>query len=225
MTTARRRALYCTGDKHNSSVTAEQAGWIMEPHPSKIFGYTDRLYARPGEALTFHVSSEEPATYDASLVRLSHGFTGSAGPGFVEYEVPDADFAGSYPGEHHVCQPGSFVEIDDPGSVLADPSDMAISVYVYATLPLSERNDSIGAYHVTQNSIGLTNQRQTICGTWDEATATGYALVLDDGIPTALWGDDGQPRSLSTSTALLANHWYRIDVRFQGSDGDVQLTQ
>ena len=173
----------------------------MEPHPSKIFGYTDRLYGRPGEALTFHVSSEGPPTYDASLVRLSHGFTGSAGPGFVEYEVPEAGFAGSYTGEHHVCQPGSFVEIDDPGSVLADPTDMAISVYVYATLPLTERNESIGAYHVTQNSIGLTNQRQTICGTWDEATATGYALVLDEGIPTVLWGDDGQPRSLSTSSA------------------------
>ncbi|MBJ8339449.1 hypothetical protein JGU71_11175 [Antrihabitans sp. YC3-6] len=197
----------------------------MEPHPSKIFGYTDRLYARPGEALTFHVSSEGPPMYDASLVRLSHGFTGSAGPGFVEYEVPDAGFAGSYTGEHHVCQPGSFVEIDDPGSVLAEPTDMAISVYVYATLPLTERNESIGAYHVTQNSIGLTNQRQTICGTWDEGTATGYALVLDEGIPTVLWGDDGQPRSLSTSSAILANHWYRIDVRFPGSEVDVQLTQ
>ncbi|MDX1888026.1 N,N-dimethylformamidase beta subunit family domain-containing protein [Mycolicibacterium sp. 050158] len=197
----------------------------MKHDPTTIFGYTDRFSARPGETLSFHVSSDEPTRYDASLVRLSHGYTGSAGPGFVEYDVPGASFAGSYAGEHHVCQPGSFVEIDDPKSVLADPADVAISVYVYATLPLSDRADNIGAYHVTQNSMSLTNKRQTICGTWDEDTATGYALVLDDGVPTVLWGQDGQPRTLSTASVLQANHWYRLDLHFGGGAGEVQLTQ
>lgn len=56
------------------------------PEP-KIFGYTDRFAARPGESLSFHVSCEGASAYQASLVRLRHGFTGEAGPGFLEAPV------------------------------------------------------------------------------------------------------------------------------------------
>lgn len=62
------------------------------PH---IFGYTDRFSARPGETLTFHVSCENLTAYDASLVRLRHGYTGAAGPGFLETEL-SSSFAGSF---------------------------------------------------------------------------------------------------------------------------------
>ena len=119
----------------------------MEPHHTQNIRLHRPPLRPPGEALTFHVSSEGPPMYDASLVRLSHGFTGSAGPGFVENEVPSR-LRRKLRRRHHICQPGSFVEIDDPDSVLADPPAWRSACASIATLPLNERNDSIGAYHV-----------------------------------------------------------------------------
>ena len=84
-----------------------------------VFGYTDRLSARPGEQISLHVSCEGPSAYTAAVVRLHHGFDGSQGPGFLETIVPST-IDGKYPGSKYSCQPGSYVEIDDPGRS-ADP--------------------------------------------------------------------------------------------------------
>jgi hypothetical protein len=52
-----------------------------------IHGYSDRLSVAPGERIEFKVSSEEPGTYRADIVRLIHGDTNPAGPGFKEQVI------------------------------------------------------------------------------------------------------------------------------------------
>ena len=58
-------------------MTAEATTEIrVEP---KIFGYTDRFAARPGESISFHVSCEEPTAYQASLVAYGTASQGKPG--------------------------------------------------------------------------------------------------------------------------------------------------
>jgi len=189
------------------------------PH---IFGYPDRFSARPGETLTFHVSCENIPAYDASLVRLRHGYTGASGPGFLETELPSS-FEGTLAGAWHECRPGSYVEIPDPQGLLRGIDGFRLQATVFATLPLDDRSSGLGAYHVTQNSISRDNAAQSVMGTWDKTTETGYALILDGGLPTFVWSADGQVERLALDTPLLPNQWYELEVTYAPAGDGVAL--
>lgn len=190
----------------------------------KIFGYADRFSARHGEELSFHVSCEGAATYTASLVQLHHGYTGEAGPGFIETMVHSA-IEGSYPGLWHACQPGSYVEVDDDLGVLATPKGMLIELHVYATLPQGTRSGNFGAYHVTQNSFLEQDGIQTVLGNWCAISQTGYALMLEAGRPCFMWSDDAGVHKLLLNGALAPHHWYRLTVRVSDDEGRIYLEQ
>ena len=189
-----------------------------------VFGYTDRFSARPGEQLSFHISCEGPSAYDAALVRLRHGYDGQAGPGFLEAEVPST-IDGTYSGQYYACQPGSYVEVPDPRGLLANPDALVIRAAVFPTLPRDNRSGSLGAYRVSQSSVGFTGERQAVMGTWDEATMTGWALLLDDGKPSLVWSEDGQRRTLTLEQELTAHQWYRLEVELPSSAGQITLRQ
>ena len=55
----------------------------------RLLGYTDRLSAAPGDTIRFMVSSDHDR-YASRLVRLIHGDTNPAGPGFKQVLVPSA---------------------------------------------------------------------------------------------------------------------------------------
>ena len=196
----------------------------MEPLARNIFGYTDRFSVAPGETLSFHVSCEGVSGYEAAVVRLRHGYTGSAGPGFLETEIP-SNVAGLYEGERHSCQTGSCVEISDPNDLLVAPASLVIRAYVYATLPGRSRDASLGAYRVSQSTSQINDRYQAILGTWSEELVAGYALVLNDGKPTFLWGEAGIRRELSLRSELAAHQWYKLEVELPGASGSVQLRQ
>jgi N,N-dimethylformamidase len=189
----------------------------------KVYGYTDRLSARPGEQLTLHVSCEAPDSYAATVVQLHHGFDGSAGPGFQETVVPTA-VDGTYPGKHYECRPGSFVEVSDPAGVLTDPAGFEVRAAIFPTLPRDDRSGTLGAYRISHSSVAFHGEHQTVLGTWDAATSTGWALALDDGRPTFVWSEAGQSRSVQLDTALTAHHWYELLLQVPAGAGDVTLT-
>lgn len=157
-------------------------------------------------------------------MRLRHGYDGQAGPGFLEAEVPSA-IDGTYPGQYHTCQPGSYVEVPDPEGLLANPDALVIRAAVFPTLPRDNRSGSLGAYRVSQSSVGFTGERQAVMGTWDEATMTGWALLLDDGKPSVVWSEGGQRRTLTLEQELTAHQWYRLEVELPGSAGQITLRQ
>ncbi len=196
----------------------------MTANLQQIFGYPDRFAAQPGEALSFHVSCENSRSYNASLVRLLHGFTGEAGPGFLETEC-SSEINGKYDGKRYICQPGSYVEINDNQDVLATPDDFVIEVHVFPTLPQGVRSGNFGAYHVTQNSFGSSQGYQAIMGNWSEASQTGYALILDRGRPAFIWRDGETSQKLYLETALEENQWYRLTVRIVAGESKIYLDQ
>jgi len=189
----------------------------------KVYGYTDRLSARPGEQLTLHVSCEEAESYTATVVQLHHGFDGSAGPGFQETVVPTA-VDGTYPGKHYECRPGSFVEVNDPAGMLTDPAGFEVRAAIFPTLPRDDRSGTLGAYRISHSSVAFKGEHQTVLGTWDATTSTGWALTLDDGRPTFVWNEAGESRTMQLDTALTAHHWYELVLRVPAGDGDITLT-
>ena len=56
-----------------------------------LIGYADRLSVRPGETIDFKVSSQGPAPFEASLVRIVCADPNPAGPGIQEVRLA-ADF-------------------------------------------------------------------------------------------------------------------------------------
>ena len=76
------------------------------------------LSVAPGETIEFKVSCDEPGSYRADLVRLIHGDTNPAGPGFKE-EVVESAVNGSYAGRHQPIASGSHVIVDDGDGALA----------------------------------------------------------------------------------------------------------
>ncbi len=53
----------------------------------KILGYPDRFSVAPGETVRFMVSCDGLNTYRADIVRLIHGDTNPAGPGYKDEEI------------------------------------------------------------------------------------------------------------------------------------------
>src|ERR1700733_8872319 len=110
----------------------------MSLYRPQIFGYADRWSARPGEIISFHVSTQDVENYRSNLVRLSHGYTGAQTPGFVESEIPstvDRIRAGAT----YRCAGGSFVEMQDEHGVLGPIADVVFEVFIFPTLPGGSR--------------------------------------------------------------------------------------
>lgn len=61
-----------------------------------LTGYTDRLSVRPGETLSFMVSTDAPV-FKAEIVRLLHGDADPRGPGRREVPI-ESPANGEYPG-------------------------------------------------------------------------------------------------------------------------------
>src|ERR1700754_2272895 len=86
--------------------------------PMPIVGYADGLSACPGDTLSFKVSTVAER-YRASLVRLIHGDTNPAGPGFKEQRLASA-FEGEYDGRWQRYPSGSYVEVEDADRLALD---------------------------------------------------------------------------------------------------------
>ncbi len=188
-----------------------------------VFGYTDRLSARPGEQISLHVSCEGPSAYTAAVVRLHHGFDGSQGPGFLETIVPST-IDGEYPGRKYICQPGSYVEIDDPAGLTALPDGFEVRAAIFPTLPRNDRSGTIGAYRISKSSVAFHGEHQAVIGTWDASARTGWALTLEDGLPTFMWSEGGVPRSVQLTTRVVSHNWYELQVEVTSGRDQVRLT-
>src|SRR5688572_12241462 len=96
-----------------------------------LLGYSDRLTAAPGDTIRFMVSCDAPE-YQSRLVRLIHGDTNPAGPGFKQLEI-DSAMDGSRRGKHEDIHSGSYVEIPLPEGIAS--GSFSFTVFAYPTLP------------------------------------------------------------------------------------------
>ncbi|WP_422747081.1 N,N-dimethylformamidase beta subunit family domain-containing protein [Mycobacterium sp. WMMD1722] len=160
-----------------------------------IVGYTDRLTVEPGETVEFKISCVE-TDFSASLVRLIHGDTNPAGPGFKSRHVPST-IEGVHPGNHQPLRPGSYVRI--PHRVGLTPA-ASFSIHLWMWINSS------------------TDGRQTLLSQ-GVVDAGGYALRLEDGRIAAGIGD----QVVTVSSPILPRRWYSVAAVFDAAAGEVRL--
>lgn len=116
---------------------------------AELLGYSDRPSACPGENMQFMVSSEF-TSYEASLVRLIHGDTNNAGPGFKE-EVIESPINGVYAGTHQESHVGSHIEIKNSG-VIGALRSFTVQAWIKPSKPSSSSDQGVVSSWSTNNS-------------------------------------------------------------------------
>ena len=167
-----------------------------------LVGYADRLSVEPGETLRFMVSCYVPGSYRADIVRLICGDDSEHGAGFKEEEV-ETTVSGEYPGREQPLRLGSYAIVPEVPSL----ASFSAQVLIWPTLP--------------------QRGRQTIMGTWNEAQASGFALVVDESgeVELVLGSPDGGVSRLSSGLALQARRWVRVFACYDASTGRATLAQ
>src|SRR5262249_21838071 len=115
-----------------SGLTNNFAVWTNRRSAMKIVGYSDRFSVAPGEDIRFMVSCELP-TYQAAIVRLIHGDTNPAGPGFKEQAV-QTPVAGSYRGSTQPLHHGSYVRVPE-SPAFNQIQSFTLACWLYPTTP------------------------------------------------------------------------------------------
>lgn len=162
-----------------------------------LTGYTDRLSARPGETLSFMVSTDAPV-FKAEIVRLLHGDTDPRGPGRREFTVGTAA-DGEYQGGEQPLFPGSCVTIgDQPGLELA--GDFTVFAWICPTRPASGEQ------------VILSKEAP------DKA---GYALGLTD--TGRLFLRLGAAR-IEGAAPVLERRWHWVAARYEARTGSARLS-
>ncbi|HEY4545117.1 MAG TPA: N,N-dimethylformamidase beta subunit family domain-containing protein [Pedomonas sp.] len=159
----------------------------------RIVGYTDQWGVRPGQSVGLHVSCRSES-FHASVVRLRHGDTNPAGPGFRATSVPSC-IDGRYKAQWHDVPAGSFACVDEPDQLL-NSSAATLAVWICPTAP--------------------GGAQQTIVS----REAAGFSLFLDADGRAGI--SVGSARA-SVTSALLAHHWYMLVVRLDRSARAAEL--
>jgi N,N-dimethylformamidase len=170
-----------------------------------ITGYTDNLSVEQGKTIKFMVNCEGYSKYTTNIVRLIHGDTNPAGPGFKAESVK-AHVNGEYQGRAQPIWTGSYVIVPD-NSILRELKSMSLQAMIFPTTP----------YKGVQ---GLLTK-------WSDAGQAGYGLFIDDKNCVSFWSGDGrgQVQKVSTGKPLIAKHWYFVGASFDASTGKVVVFQ
>jgi N,N-dimethylformamidase len=165
-----------------------------------IHGYSDRISVAPGERIRFMVSCEGAESYRADIVRLIHGDTNPAGPGFKSQPI-DTTANREYVARHQPIHAGSHVLVHDSAGMLALTGALTLHAFIWPTMP-------------THGSQGLLTR-------WSAERQAGYALLLDDQGRVALWLGDGsgQVARVTTKTPLLERVWYSVAATYDSTLG------
>src|SRR6476620_11728322 len=100
----------------------------------RIRGYTDAPSLAPGEAVRVYVSSDDPGSYQAQLVKLINGDPNPLGPGPNE-ELISNPINGEYPDRQQRTQAGGYVEVPDPDNTLGFTKSFTVHAFISAMLP------------------------------------------------------------------------------------------
>lgn len=157
-----------------------------------LYGYASSFSVAAGESISFHVSAENLAEFDAHIVRLRHGIDVATGPGFAEDEIV-ADINGRYAGKHHDVWIGSYVEVAE-SSLLQRPTSIAVAMSLYPTL--------------------VDRDLQTVLGSWDVDSRTGFALTLEHGRLVLHIGDGASSFRVSLQEPLQEFRWFHVSAGF-----------
>ena len=175
------------------------------PYTKRIVGYSDEISVRPGNNISFMVSSEDNAEYDASFVRIIHGDTNPEGPGY-KVESLSTDIDGSYEGQRQECLGGSFIAVRN-SLALEGMESFTVQAMAWPTTP--------------------EKGYQSILSHWNEREKSGFILGIDsNGSASFRIGDgSGNVQEVSTDAPLIAREWYLIAASFDAKSGEARILQ
>lgn len=198
----------------------KQEDWTAQPERTLI-GYCWPWTARPGETVSFKVSTYADAPYQADLVKVRRGNMWPAQEMLRETQVPSS-FAGSYQGRNQRSAPGSYVEI--PASKkLGEAGSFTVQTYVMPKVILKEGQPYKHYGNVTSRfeGFGLEDivediDEQTLVARWDNAAKKGWSLYLDRLGRTAFKMSDeaGNVQTATLQTPLLTERWYLVSATY-----------
>ncbi len=171
----------------------------------KILGYSDEISVFPNEDISFMVSSEEGADYQASLVRIIHGDTSPDGPGLKLVPIA-SPIDGSYPGRRQELLAGSYVVIPD-SRCFAGLESFTVQAMIWPTTP--------------------DNGVQALVSRWDDETGCGFLMAIDEAGCLALTLGDGKGKveTVSSGKPLVAREWYLAAASYDAASGAVHIVQ
>jgi N,N-dimethylformamidase len=168
------------------------------PAPTPVLlGYADRFSVAPGESIQFMVSCEAPS-YRAQLVRLIHGDTNPAGPGYREEPLPSS-IDGTLRGRRQPIAAGSYVRV--PLQTRLDLSaGLTVQAWVWPTTP-----DKPGGQGLLSGP-------------------SAFALGLDDDgrLQLELGGESDVVR-VTHPAGLTRSRWAFVAASYDPSSGSVRL--
>jgi N,N-dimethylformamidase len=170
----------------------------------KIVGYADRFSVMPGETVRFMVSCDGLKTYRADIVRLIHGDTNPAGPGYKEVEL-ETPVSGTYRARHQPVQAGSAITVPR-SSAIDGLESLTVAAMIWPTTP--------------------SRRRQALVTHWLATQEKGWALVVDgsDGVAVLL-GDGRKTTKLGVGRALLARQWYCVGASYDAKTQALRVWQ
>ena len=176
---------------------------MMARFPTWALGYADEMSVRSGESVSFRISGSGTPAVETQLVRLIHGDTNPAGPGFREVEI-ESNLDSEYPLVDQESHYGSYARLGRARSVLPD-SGRACSLFVMVRASRSEHE-------------------QAVMSAWDQATDQGFALLLDaEGRPAFRLGSERGACDVTLPDPLLMGVWYALCAGWTPEDGEIYL--
>ena len=153
-----------------------------------IAGYSDKLSARPGETITFFVSSHAREAFKATLHRSISADPNPDGPGIIEDEASTYFNPSWFASRYQGFSPGSFAQ--STTDLQADiKADLVIKLWFMPKVLLAADQTLLawGPVSITLNPQGMITAK------------------LADGM------------SVSTSVAIKCNHWHSLEFKVAAS--------
>jgi N,N-dimethylformamidase len=171
----------------------------------KITGYSDRIFARPGDTVRFMVNCDGPKSYQADIVRVISGDTAPQGPGYKEEPVRTG-ISGRYRGRRQAIHAGSYAVVPS-APALDTPRGFTVLAYVWPTTP--------------------GRGEQGIISRWSSRRQSGFALMIDRRGAAALrlGAGRGKVQTVSTGKHMLDRHWYLVGASYDADSGRVFVFQ
>ena len=98
-----------------------------------LIGYVDQLSGRPGDTLSFMISSDAEEDFEVQLVRIVCADPNPAGPGIIQHEI-DSTINGKYPSRQQSFSPGSYATTEHVFEI-QDGESFTLIASLYPTLP------------------------------------------------------------------------------------------
>lgn len=169
-----------------------------------IVGYSNEISVAPGDAIDFMVSSEAERDFSARIVRLIHGDTNPAGPGYRE-DVVSSQIDGVYPGRRQPVHAGSYAVVA-AAPVFDALANFTLQAMIWPTSPDGRSEQVIASLWADDAGFELfTNEAGALCGR------------IGDGC--------GHVDTVSSGRPMLARHWYLAALSFDAARGALSLVQ